>query len=153
MLIFTTYEPQLQINLLLQSLATFAMFGVIWLIQLVNYPLQIHVAAENFVDYQIGHMRHITQIVGPLMLLEAISSVWLLVIPLSGIGSVLAWVGFALVLILWISTAVIQVPLHRRLEEGRDERAIRGLIASNWIRTLGWTTRAVTVGWLLLLLA
>jgi len=146
-----TYETQLQINLLLQSLATFAMFGVIWLVQLVNYPLQIYVSGENFVDYQIGHMRRITQVVGPLMLLEAIASVWLLVIPLSAIGSVLAWVGFALVLILWASTAVIQVPLHRRLEAGRDERAIRGLIASNWIRTLGWTARAAMVGWLLLL--
>tara|TARA_Y100000589_G_scaffold200415_2_gene189097 strand:- start:354 stop:806 length:453 start_codon:yes stop_codon:yes gene_type:complete len=146
-----TEQLQLEVNLIAQAVATFGMFGVIWLVQLGTYPLQVHVPPENFVDYQAAHMRRITYVVGPLMLVEAGTAAWLLFIPMCGCGLTLSWVGMGLVFLVWISTIVLQVPCHWKLERGRDDAAIRRLVATNWVRTLGWTARAVVVGWLLVL--
>ncbi|MAT80718.1 MAG: hypothetical protein CMJ29_03615 [Phycisphaerae bacterium] len=64
-------ELQLEIALIAQAVSTFGMLGAIWLVQLQTYPLQIHVPAENFVDYQAAHMFRVSFVVGPLMLVEA----------------------------------------------------------------------------------
>ncbi len=145
-----TPELQLEINLIAQAVATFGMFGVIWLVQLCTYPLQVHVPAEDFVDYQAGHMRRITYVVGPLMLVEAGTAAWMLFIPMSDCGTTLSWIGMGLVFLVWISTIVLQVPCHWKLERAKDDAAIRKLVTTNWVRTLGWTARAVVVGWMLI---
>lgn len=55
----------------------------------------------------------------------------------------MAWLGLAILGIIWISTAFVQVPLHARLEGGWDGVAIERLIRSNWLRTIPWTMRGV----------
>jgi hypothetical protein len=55
--------------------------------------------------------------------------------------STLAWAGLALLAVIWLSTAFLQVPRHRRLAEGFDCTAHRHLVTSNWVRTAGWTAR------------
>jgi len=47
--------------------------------------------------------------------------------------------------IVWGSTALLQIPLHRRLEQGHDPVAILWLIRGNWIRTAAWTLRGLIV--------
>jgi hypothetical protein len=51
------------------------------------------------------------------------------------------------VLIVWLSTFVLQVPIHNRLKAGKKDSKIRHLVATNWIRTVSWTlkTGAVSV--------
>ncbi len=66
-------------------------------------------------------------------------------------GVLLAWIGMGLVLLLWGSTLVLQVPCHWKLERGWDEPAYRRLVATNWVRTVGWTARGVVACWMLLL--
>jgi hypothetical protein len=39
----------------------------------------------------------------------------------------------------------VQVPLHERLSAGWDAAAHQRLVASNWVRTVLWTVRAVLV--------
>ncbi|MCH2154132.1 MAG: hypothetical protein MK089_12400 [Phycisphaerales bacterium] len=141
---------QIEIAMIAQAVSTFGMFGVIWMVQLELYPFQRLVPADRFVEYQARHMRRVTLVVGPLMLVEAGTSAWLLFLPLSDCGMNLAWVGMGLVFLLWISTLVLQVPCHFKLERGRDDRAIERLILTNWVRTIGWTARAVVVGWMLI---
>ena len=138
-----------EIAILAQAIATFGMFGVIWLVQLATYPLQVHVPAEGFVDYQAGHMYRISFVVGPLMLVEAGTAAWLLFLPLSACAMTLAWVGMGLVFLIWLSTLFLQIPSHWKLERGRDDQAIRWLVKTNWVRTAGWTARTVVVAWLL----
>ena len=70
-----------EVAILAQAISTFGMFGVIWLVQLATYPLQVHVPPEGFVDYQAGHMYRISFVVGPLMLVEAGTAAWLLFLP------------------------------------------------------------------------
>jgi hypothetical protein len=42
---------------------------------------------------------------------------------------------------LWVTTALVQVPLHRKLSNDPSTRTMRRLVATNWIRTIGWTLR------------
>jgi hypothetical protein len=52
--------------------------------------------------------------------------------------------------VIWISTFLVQVPLHRRLSAAWDPVAARRLVQTNWIRAAAWTLRGVLA---LLLLA
>jgi hypothetical protein len=45
--------------------------------------------------------------------------------------------------VVWLSTALVQVPLHTKLTLGYDCRTIHLLVQTNWLRTLGWTVRVV----------
>jgi hypothetical protein len=144
--------PESTIAILVQAVGTLGMLGAIWLVQLAHYPLQTFVDRTQFTEYQAAHMRRITYVVGPLMLLEAGSAVWLLFLDLPSPGTTLAWIGIGLILLLWLSTLVLQVPCHGVLERGWDEGAYRRLVATNWLRTFAWTARSGIAIWMLLLL-
>lgn len=124
------------------TVATLAMFGVIWMVQIVHYPLMAWVGRDAFQGWHDRHLRWMTWVVGPLMLAEVAAALALIESPPPGAPAWLAWTGIALVLVVWVSTAVLQVPMHRRLERGWDERAHRFLVRSNWVRTFAWTARA-----------
>jgi hypothetical protein len=53
------------------------------------------------------------------------------------------WASAGLVGVVWLSTAVLQVPLHTRLAAGFDPEAITQLVAGNWIRTVAWTLKGL----------
>lgn len=113
------------------------MTGVIWIIQVVHYPLFARVGVAGYAAYQTAHMRLITWVVGPVMLLELVSGVgwwWF-----GGGGVALLDLG-ALALI-WASTALLQVPAHERLLERFEPGAHRRLVGTNWIRTILWSGR------------
>ena len=52
---------------------------------------------------------------------------------------------FELVAIIWVSTALIQVPCHNRLVDGFHQPSHRRLVDSNWIRTIAWSLRGGVV--------
>ena len=126
------------------------MVGLIWMVQIVHYPLFDQVGEEDFVAYQKRHQTRTTFVVGPPMLTEAFSSVLLAWYPPTGAKMSLILAGIALVFVIWISTAAIQVPCHGKLVEGFDEKVHRRLVRSNWIRTIAWTARGVLTVWILL---
>jgi hypothetical protein len=129
--------------LLIHAGATLAMTGLIWFVQVVHYPLFDLASERRFGRFAEQHQRRTSLVVVPLMLAELGTAIALVVMPPTGVGGILPWVGLALLGVIWLSTALVQVPLHRRLSERRDERAIRRLVATNWIRTVAWTARAV----------
>ena len=135
--------------LLTNVVATLFLVGLIWLIQVVHYPLFDDVGEQNYVTYQQRHQSNITYIVGPVMLIEIITAVMLAIYPVKGVGNTLVYVGIALVVVIWLSTAFIQVPCHSKLVNGFDPAAYKWLIQSNWIRTIAWTGRGVIVTWML----
>lgn len=136
--------------LLLHAAATLFMTGVIWFVQVVHYPLCAGVGEERFPAYAAGHSRRTTWVVAPPMLLELATGLLLLARRPTGVGTGAAWIGMVLLAVVWLSTALLQVPRHRLLGVGFDVVAWRALVASNWVRTLGWTARA---GLVLLMLA
>ncbi len=127
--------------------ATLMMVGVIWLIQIVHYPLFNRVGEEGFTQYEAAHTTRITLVVMPLMLVEAITALLLALQPPQGISTVLMWGALGLVVVVWGSTFFIQLPAHTRLSVGFDADAYRTLVDTNWIRTIAWSLRgAIMLG-------
>ncbi len=137
--------------LLTNVVATLFMVGLIWMVQVVHYPLFNDIGEQNYASYQQRHQSNITFIVGPVMLIELITAIMLIWYPVEGIGKPLVYAGIGLVLLIWLSTAFIQVPCHEKLVKGFDPNAYKWLVNSNWIRTIAWTARGAIATWMLIL--
>ncbi len=129
--------------LFIHAAATFYMTGLIWFVQLVHYPLMAGVGAEHYAEYQHQHERRTGWAVGPAMLIELITAAWLVLDTPAGVAPWLAWLGLGLVALLWLSTAVLQIPCHKQLGNGFDPSSHRRLVATNWLRTALWSGRGV----------
>lgn len=150
--------PEPSTLLILHAAATFFMAGLIWFVQLVHYPLMARVGRENWIGYEHTHQRRTTWVVAPAMLLEAVTAA-LILLPMTAVTdttgrtadprAITAWIAAGLLLIIWISTFAIQVPLHAALTAGFDPRLHQRLVATNWIRTILWSARAVLITTLL----
>ena len=132
------------ILLIVHLLATAAMVGLIWFVQIVHYPLFGSVGSREFAGYEKSHQWRTTWVVAPLMLIEAGSSLVLLRLPPTGVAPMLPLIGFALVVLVWLSTLLWQMPAHARLADAYDDKWHRWLVTSNWLRTFAWTAR----GWI-----
>ncbi|MEM1329728.1 MAG: hypothetical protein AAGG07_04135 [Planctomycetota bacterium] len=139
-------DPMLAVH----AFATLYMMGLIWFVQVVHYPLFARVGREQAAAYEIAHTKRTTLAVGPPMLAEAITAGAIALAPPDGIEPIWAYVGAALVLVLWLSTALVQVPCHHTLSRGFDQRAWTRLVRTNWIRTVIWTARGVLALWFLI---
>ena len=136
--------------LLANITSTLFLVGLIWMVQIVHYPLFDDVGEENYVSYQQRHQSNITYIVGPVMLIELIAAFMLLWYPVEGVSKSLVYCGIGLVLVIWLSTAFVQVPCHEKLVKGFEPAAYKWLVNSNWIRTIAWSVRGGLVTWMLI---
>lgn len=128
-----------------QAAATFGMTGVIWLVQIVQYPAFGRVGETEFCNFHGHHCRSIGAVVGPLMLLELLTAVLL---AAQGDPAWFWRVMLGMLLLIWLSTALWQGPLHRRLlREGPRPALVRALVRGNWLRTVLWTLRSVGLMW------
>ncbi|MFM1749308.1 MAG: hypothetical protein RLZZ188_2974 [Verrucomicrobiota bacterium] len=117
--------------------ATLFMTGVIWFVQVVHYPLLARAGTDGFAEHAREHARRTGWIVGPAMVAELILS-----LALAARGGAAAWTGLGLLTVIWLSTALVQVPLHRRLQAGFEAETHRQLVRTNRLRTAAWTARA-----------
>lgn len=128
--------------LVLHVIATGAMGGLIWFVQIVHYPMLGRYPAALFPAVAREHCDRTGFVVAPLMAAEAATGGLLF---LAGERSPLFLASLGVLALIWASTAFIQVPLHRRLLAGHDPAALRRLVATNWLRTFGWTLRCALV--------
>ena len=131
-----------RIALAAQFFTTFAMTGLIWLVQLVHYPLFDRVAGDRFVQFETDHSNWITWIVLPLMCGELGSAIWLAYGRGDQPDRWLWYAGLAMVAGLWLCTALLSVPEHNVLMKGFDADSHRRLVTTNWPRTLLWSLRS-----------
>lgn len=124
--------------------STWYMIGVIWLIQLVHYPMFEYLDRSTFLQSHGFHTSAITLVVMPGMFLELATA------------ALLAWsrrdaatiTGLALVGVVWAMTAFVMVPLHGRLgSEGFRPEVHASLVNWNWVRTIAWTARGAIILW------
>ncbi len=144
--------------LLLHLLATVFMMGVIWFVQIVHYPLFDGVTAEAFTTYELRHTDATGWVVGPAMLVEVVTAVWLVVLSHRNLRSDevgrrmiprgAAWLGLGMVVLLAMITFLLSWPEHQALSRGFDAEAHRRLVDTNWLRTLLWTTRSGLALWM-----
>lgn len=135
--------------LIVNLVVTLFMVGLIWMVQVVHYPLFDDVGEQDYVSYQQRHQLKITYLVGPAMLLELVTALLMIWWPAEGVSISLVYIGVALIGVIWISTALVQVPCHEHLIKGFDQDAYRCLVKSNWVRTIAWTARGALVTWML----
>jgi uncharacterized membrane protein len=135
--------------LLANCAATWFLTGLIWFVQVVHYPLFERVGRDGYGQYQAAHQRLTTRVVAPPMLVELATSAMLAWNPPARLPATWLWVGFALVLVIWLSTAWLQVPQHNLLGSGFHSAAWKRLVFTNWLRTGAWSLRALLMMWLL----
>ncbi len=125
--------------------ATLYLVGLIWVVQILVYPAMANVGADGYATYHNLHTSRITPIVAPAMILELLTAIYLAFAAFEAIDYRYFWVGLALVLIIWLSTFLVQVPLHEKLGAGFDVDVQRKLVQTNWIRTIAWSLRGALV--------
>ncbi len=135
--------------LIANLISTWYMVGLIWMVQIVHYPLFAKVGSEQFDGYQMSHQSLTTLVVGPPMLVEIATALLLLWRRPSTVPAWSVYVALGLLLIVWASTAFLQVPCHEKLTNGFDAAIHSRLVVTNWIRTVCWTGRGVLVTWML----
>jgi hypothetical protein len=134
---------------ILQLAATLFMTGLIWFVQIVHYPLFATVennsTAAGFREYETRHANRTSFVVFPPMAVELMTALAALHPALRPtlLTQNAAVASAILVTAIWISTGLVQVPLHNRLASDPGPQTIRRLVSSNWMRTLLWTARAV----------
>lgn len=128
--------------------STMFMAGVIWFVQVVHYPLFANVGEAEFAAYEQRHSHMTTWVVAPPMIIEAITAMLLFWLRPTGVSTWQLAIGLALVVVIWISTAFVQVPCHDFLCERYDAAVQQRLVATNWIRTVAWSVRGLMVMWL-----
>lgn len=114
----------------------FAMFVLIWVVQLIIYPVFHQVKEGVFGSWHRKYCNQIGFFVLPLMflqLIEAASSSFF-------VGDTLAWLKLFGVLGAWLVTFAVSAPCHRILaKKGLQPQVIARLIRTNWLRTFLWT--------------
>ncbi|MEM6688552.1 MAG: hypothetical protein AAF664_03940 [Planctomycetota bacterium] len=132
-----------QLAFILNLIATWYMVGLIWMVQIVHYNLFDRVGSDVFAAYEADHNRLITPIVGLPMLVEIATAAYLCFNAPEGTTRNSMIAGMVMLGLIWISTAALSVPYHGKLMHGFDADAYRGLVSTNWIRTILWTARGL----------
>jgi hypothetical protein len=118
-------------------------FGEIWFVQIVVYPLFGKVGENEYVAY---HRFYSSRIPLPVIVPGFVSFLLPIALVFLGPGSVPTWIYLANVvcgLVGLLVTVALEIPRHARLEkDGKQEVMIRELILFNWPRTLSITGSA-----------
>lgn len=125
-----------------QVVGSVGMFGVIWIVQLVHYPLMRYVSGEQFARFETAHRVRISWVVGPLMLVEGVCVLAFVFAAPAGMPGWLPWAGAIAEAVAIGTTVLVSAPLHERLNAHFDHATLDRLIATNWIRTIAWSARA-----------
>jgi len=123
-------------NIFLSAIMT----GIIWLVQLVIYPSFEKARSKEF---QIHHVKSIGPIVAPLMIIELLAMIYLLKID----QHIMLISSAVCLFVIWLSTFLIQVPIHNQIQKNFNILSIRRLILSNWLRTIFWTLKSILLLW------
>ncbi|MEM6893962.1 MAG: hypothetical protein AAF554_09750 [Bacteroidota bacterium] len=111
-------------------------FVLIWMVQLVIYPSFLFYTTADLITWHKTYTVRITIIVMPLMVGQLFLALYALYEELS----VISVARGILILLIWILTFLIFVPIHNNIQAGKfDTLLLRKLVQSNWFRTLLWT--------------
>jgi len=119
------------------------MVGLIWTIQVVHYPLFRKVPESGFIEYERSHTRRMGTLLALPALLEIVTAAALVRARPDRVGLTLVLIAGMLLAAVWIMTAAVQAPIHRRLSAGRDPELIARLISTDWWRTALWSLRGI----------
>ena len=114
------------------------MFGVIIVTQIVNYPLLLDFFKSDLKILHKSYVNKISIIVIPFMLLELFVALYLVYNEIY-----LSYTNLGLLIIIYLSTFFIQVPIHDKIKYNANKILLKKLILSNWIRTFSWLLKSI----------
>lgn len=114
----------------------FAMLVFLWLVQIIIYPSFKKISKESILSWHKSYQTRVSIIMGPIMLLQMYQITFDVFHTISSITII----RFLLLLVSWLLTIAVSVPLHRKIERNKDlEYSIDRLIKTNLPRTFTWT--------------
>jgi hypothetical protein len=137
-----------QAFLLLETAATLFMAGVLWTMQLLNYPLLALVGTEAFPRYEAAHNRRFALVVVPGVLAAVAGGIGLAASRPSQVPLWAPVCELTLLAAVVISTAALQGRQHGMLADRFDQRTISLLVRSNWIRVAAWSAASAVALWM-----
>ena len=124
---------------------TFYMLGVIYLIQVIHYPILALIGEEEFIECHAKHMRQTTFVIALPMFIELLTMGYLLYLSPLFRDDPYFILACLMTVLIWSVTFFISVPLHNILATGYNQKTWKTLINTNWIRTAAWTIRAALI--------
>ncbi len=135
--------------LLVHLVASAALAGLAWTVQVVVYPAFALVGPAEWGRYHARHTRAITRVVAVPWAAQGLSAAALLLDPPAR-GGLPAAAGLALLALVGVLvTVVAAVPAHERLAGGYRGAQLRTLLRANLARALVWTASTGTAAVLL----
>ena len=129
-------------------ISTFLLCGLIWMVQLVHYPMFHRLDKQKFGEHIRFHGLRISILVIPLMVTEFITSFSLAFFQQT--DQILHLAGFFIVVLIWLVTFFVQVPLHSKLSSGFNSQVVTLLVRTNIIRTVLWSCKSILGFYLLI---
>ena len=123
----------------LHLIATSMMVAIIWMVQILHYPSFLFVDKQQYTEFQQFHMKKISYIIVPIMLLELFSGFGILFYIEKAQLSLYA--SLILLVLIWVITGLFFKKYHTELSKKYNRNTILRLIRFNWIRTVLWTIR------------
>ena len=88
------------------TIATAMMVGVIWFVQVVHYPLLAQFGSTQSIAVAEQHQQRTGYVVGLPMLVEGVSTLWLLARTPDGVAVLLPWLN-AVLLAVWVNSKIL----------------------------------------------
>lgn len=129
---------------------TAAYAGFQWTVRVLVYPQFAQVPPAAFAAYERSHQRLVTRVVGPLFAGQGATTLAVLAARPAGAPLVPVLAGAACLAVVLGVTAVLAVPLHRRLDRGWDPAAHRRLLRVDAVRVAAATAGTAAAGWTVL---
>ena len=124
----------LQIN----TFSNIYLIAISIMVQFIIYPSFKNYSESSFKSFHSSYTKKMFLIVGPFMIIELISSLYLLIN-----SSFLA--PTVLVVLIWTSTFFLIVPIHNSLNISFDLIKHKKLIRLNLIRTIFWVLKFIII--------
>ena len=117
------------------------MVGVCLITQFVTYPSFIEIETSRFKSFHKKYSHTMFFIAGPTMIIEAISSFFLVIDSFNYISLV----SFFFLILVWILTFFKIVPVHNRISINPKINLFEKLIQLNLIRTIFWILKFLSL--------
>jgi hypothetical protein len=101
--------------LLANAAATLYMVGLIWMVQVVHYPLLALVSNDRAPEIAREHQRRTGIVVGPAMVVEGVTTLGLLMWRPDAVWWILPWINGVFLAVALGCTVLLSVPLHEKM--------------------------------------
>lgn len=120
---------------LVRILVDFGLVVLIWLVQLCIYPAFTYFEEKDLQKWHATYTWRITLVVLPLMFTQLLVSIYQLFVDINSFT--LSY--FFLVILTWILTFTIYVPLHQKIDTQKNKILTSSkLVSLNWWRVFLW---------------